>query len=102
MAWLTARVIADLDMTFKEFHSNVVIVSIIQEDAIVFCSGHLKETRRGFQMKTICQAFMHYVLDETKNKQALVLLNLSVWNAYYGFILKIVSLYVQKQHWLAS
>lgn len=45
MAGLTARVIADLDVTFKKFHSNVVIVSIIQEDAIVLCSGHLKETQ---------------------------------------------------------
>lgn len=45
MAGLTAWVVADLDMTLEEFHSNVVIVSIIQEDTIVLCSGHLKETR---------------------------------------------------------
>lgn len=41
MAGLTAWVVADLDMTLEEFHSNVIIVSIIQEDAIVLCSGHL-------------------------------------------------------------
>lgn len=45
MAGLTARVVADLDVTLEEFHSNVVVVSIIQEDAIVLCSGHLKETQ---------------------------------------------------------
>lgn len=43
MAGLTARVIADLDVSLEEFDSNVVIVSIIQKNAIVLCSGHLKE-----------------------------------------------------------
>lgn len=44
MARLTARIIADLDMTLEEFHGNVVVVSIIQKDTIVLCGGHLKET----------------------------------------------------------
>lgn len=51
MAGLTARVVADLDVTLEEFHSDVIIVTIIQEDAIVLCSGHLKKTQTALGYK---------------------------------------------------
>lgn len=59
MAGLTARVVADLDVTLKEFHSNVVIISIIQKDAIVLCSGHLKETQTKMRQSRFLFGFIY-------------------------------------------
>ncbi len=42
MTWLAARVTADFNMTFMKLHSDVVIVPIVQKNAIVFCGGHLR------------------------------------------------------------
>lgn len=41
MSWLAARVVADLDVTLIELHCDVIVVSIIKEDAIVLRCGHL-------------------------------------------------------------
>lgn len=41
MTLLAARVIADFNMTFMKLYSNVVIVPIVQKNAIVLCRGHL-------------------------------------------------------------
>lgn len=35
MSWLAAWVIADFDMTLVELHSNMIIFSIVQQDAII-------------------------------------------------------------------
>lgn len=35
VSWLAARVIADLDVTLVELHSNMIIVPIVQQDPVV-------------------------------------------------------------------
>lgn len=41
MSWLAAWVITHFHMTLEELHCDVIIVSIIQQDTIVFSCGNL-------------------------------------------------------------
>lgn len=42
VAGLAAGVVADLDVTLVELHSDVIVVSVVQQDAVVFSRGHLQ------------------------------------------------------------
>lgn len=42
---LAAWIIADFDMTLVELHRNVIVVSVVQEDAVIFSCGHLQRNR---------------------------------------------------------
>lgn len=42
MSRLTARVIAHFNMTLVELHSNMIIVSIVQQDSVILCCRHLQ------------------------------------------------------------
>lgn len=45
---LAARIVADFDMTLVELHRDVIVVSVVQEDAVVFSCGHLRrDTERN-------------------------------------------------------
>lgn len=39
---LAARIVADFDVTLVELHRDVIVVSVVQEDAVVFSCGHLQ------------------------------------------------------------
>lgn len=42
VSWLAAGIIADFDVALVELHCNVIIVSVVQEDAIILGCGHLE------------------------------------------------------------
>lgn len=42
---LAARIVADFDVTLVELHRDVIVVSVVQEDAVVFSCGHLHRYR---------------------------------------------------------
>lgn len=41
MSWLAAGVIADLHVTLIELHCDMIVVSVIQKDAVVLRCRHL-------------------------------------------------------------
>ncbi|TNN75296.1 hypothetical protein EYF80_014533 [Liparis tanakae] len=45
MSGLAAVVIADLDMTLVELHCYMIVVSIVQQDAVILRCGHLQSKR---------------------------------------------------------
>lgn len=44
---LAAGIVADFDVTLVELHRDVIVVSVVQEDAIIFSRGHLQRDTEG-------------------------------------------------------
>lgn len=47
VSWLAAGIVADFDVALVELHCNVVIVSVVQEDAVILSCGHLERDRES-------------------------------------------------------
>ena len=70
MSGLAAGVIADLNVALIELHCNVIIIAIVQQDAIIFSCRHLeRESKRESERSII----------STKSKTCYVSSITTVW-----------------------